>query len=165
MRLVKMADVQPDLADVSVEVQYVTRSENVPEVQLIRSWVEAACRSVTQKSVEILVRLVDIQEIQKLNRQFRDKDKPTNVLSFSADIPDYINSPELGDIVICADVVQQEAKEQNKQLQAHWAHMIVHGVLHLSGYDHQHEEEAEKMEQIETEILAKLGFPDPYNES
>lgn len=161
----KMADLQSSIMPVKVEVQYVTSADNVPDKLLIQKWVEAASHGVLKRSAEVLVRLVDAQESQALNNHYRSKNKPTNVLSFCSDIPDYIDSNEIGDIVICAEIVKQEAQQQNKQLMAHWAHMIVHGVLHLNGYDHQHTKEAEKMEQIEIQILAKLGFPNPYKDS
>ena len=150
---------------ITVEVQYATSYENLPDQDFIRNCVETACDNIVQQPVEILVRLVDTEESKALNHQYRGKNKPTNVLSFCADVPEYIDSNELGDIVICAEVVANEAKQQNKLLMAHWAHMVVHGVLHLNGYDHQDTAEAEKMEQLEKQILAKLGFPDPYIEN
>src|SRR5690606_24067449 len=93
---------------------------------------------------------------------YRHQDKPTNVLSFPADIPAELNLPLLGDLVICAPVVEREAMEQRKTLEAHWAHMVVHGTLHLVGYDHITEPEAEEMESLETKILTGMGFPPPY---
>lgn len=151
--------------DIHVEIQSVSEAKGLPGHDLIYQWVETACLQIDVCPAEVLVRLVDKEESQMLNNQYRGRDKPTNVLSFCADVPDYIDGCELGDIVICADVVQLEAEQQGKQIMAHWAHMVVHGVLHLNGYDHQNDTEAEQMEKIETKILDKLGFPDPYNES
>ncbi|MCB1757554.1 MAG: rRNA maturation RNase YbeY, partial [Gammaproteobacteria bacterium] len=105
---------------------------------------------------------VDEQEIQSLNATYRDKNQVTNVLSFPADYPPEISLPYLGDILICAAVVNTEAVEQGKPAEAHWAHMVIHGVLHLRGYDHIEEEDAERMERLETELLGELGFSDPY---
>lgn len=111
---------------------------------------------------EICIKIVDEIESQDLNHTYRNKDKPTNVLSFSADLPDFVESDYLGDLAICASVVEQEAMEQNKILTHHWAHMSIHGMLHLLGYDHIEDEEAEEMEALETEILSGLGIADPY---
>ena len=112
--------------------------------------------------VEVAVRLTDDAEIQRLNRDFRGKDKPTNVLSFPFEAPPGLELPLLGDLVICCQVVEAEAVEQHKPLMAHWAHMVVHGSLHLLGYDHIEDEEAEEMEQLERDIMQELGFADPY---
>lgn len=113
---------------------------------------------------ELTVRIVGRQEITELNHLYRHKDKATNVLSFPADLPDHIDLPLLGDLIICADVVRQEAIEQHKTLSDHWAHMLVHGTLHLLGHDHIEDDEAEEMEALEITILAKLGVANPYLE-
>lgn len=113
---------------------------------------------------DITIRVVDEAESQALNRDYRAKDAPTNVLSFPSDIPDFINEPFLGDLVICAQVVCCEASCQNKTLEAHWAHMVVHGTLHLLGYDHIDDDEADVMEALETRILTELNYPAPYAE-
>lgn len=135
----------------------------VAETQLL-AWAKAALRE--QTAAEVTIRVCDVEEIQTLNRDYRDKDKPTNVLSFPAELPPALAAelaqPELGDIIICADVVAAEAAEQNKALAAHWAHMVVHGMLHLQGYDHVDDAEAEEMEALEVQILAQLGFANPY---
>ena len=102
------------------------------------------------------------EQAQNPDREYRGKDYATNVLSFPADLPPEVQLPLLGDIVICAAVVSREAREQNKALDAHWAHMLIHGTLHLQGYDHQNDADAKKMESREKRILAKLGFDDPY---
>lgn len=135
--------------------------EEAPEPPSIRCWISAALGE--QKSeAEISVRIVSVAESAELNLHYRGKESPTNVLSFPADIPDFVESSLLGDIVICAAIVRKEAAEQHKTLEAHWAHMLVHGTLHLLGYDHIDENEAEAMEALETTILAKLNFPPPY---
>ncbi len=108
------------------------------------------------------MRIVDEDESQQLNGQYRQKDKPTNVLSFPADLPEELQLPLLGDLVICAPVVAREAEDQNKALDAHWAHMLVHGTLHLLGYDHIDETDATEMEALETQIITELGFAPPY---
>ncbi len=135
--------------------------EEVPELPSIRHWICAALGE--QRSyAEISVRIVSVAESAELNQHYRGKKGPTNVLSFPADIPDFVKSPLLGDIVICATIVRQEANEQHKTLEAHWAHMLIHGTLHLLGYDHIEESEANVMEALETTILGKLNFPPPY---
>ena len=111
---------------------------------------------------QLCVRIVDEAEIIELNARYRARREATNVLSFPADIPPELGIPLLGDVVICAPVVNREAAEQHKETRSHWAHMVVHGTLHLLGFDHQCEEDAAKMESRETRILAALDFPDPY---
>ncbi len=111
---------------------------------------------------EVTIRLVDEAESQALNRDYRHKDKPTNVLSFPFEVPEGIELDLLGDLVICRQVVEREAKEQNKDLSAHWAHMVVHGSLHLLGYDHIEDEQAQEMESLEIAIMQSLGFTNPY---
>ncbi len=128
----------------------------------IQCWVEAALHHEQRDNTELTVRIVDEAESEALNSRYRDKDYPTNVLSFAYDIPDEVEMNLLGDLVICAPVVQREAQEQGKTEQAHWAHMIVHGVLHLLGFDHLNDSDAQDMERHEIAILAELGFPDPY---
>ena len=112
--------------------------------------------------LKMTVRIVDEAESHDLNLTYRGKDRPTNVLSFPFECPDEVELPLLGDLVICRQVVEREAIEQEKPLMAHWAHMIVHGSLHLLGYDHIEDDEAEEMESLETEIMQGLGFADPY---
>lgn len=108
------------------------------------------------------VRIVDAEEGRALNQRWRERDRPTNVLSFPADLPPELELPLLGDLVLCAPVVLREAAEQGKRVEDHWAHLVIHGVLHLLGMDHQDDAEAEEMEQREREILAALGIGDPY---
>ena len=144
-----------------LEVQYAVDDAQVPSRQQFRAWALAALEPL-QRSVELVIRVVDAAESRQLNSQYRGQDKPTNVLSFPFEAPPGIPSNLLGDLVICTPVVQQEAAEQGKPLLAHWAHMVVHGVLHLRGYDHLTPVEAGKMETLETAILARLGYANPY---
>ncbi len=146
-----------------LEIQPVTRIEPLPTEEDFILWVRTALINPKQP-VELVIRIVDEPESQQLNRDYRGKDRPTNVLSFPFDAPPEVASPLLGDLVICAPVVIKEAQQQGKTELAHWAHMVVHGVLHLQGYDHQAEEQAESMEGLERAILQKLHFSDPYHE-
>ena len=140
-------------------------AEPVPEEDDIRRWVTAAAGQSVQSDTEITVRLVDTEEMTNLNQTYRGKTGPTNVLSFAADLPAELALPLLGDIVICAPVVRAEAGEQVKTLAAHWAHMTIHGTLHLLGYDHITEEQAATMEALESAILKRLDYPCPYLDS
>ena len=144
-----------------LDIQSASSSEDTPNEQSMKRWVSAAIVSKTGDT-ELSIRIVDERESQELNQTYRGSSGPTNVLSFpfDAEIPEPL--PLIGDVVICAPVVAREAEQQNKELKAHWAHMIVHGVLHLQGYDHQNDTEAVIMETLETEIMQKLGFPPPY---
>ncbi|PCJ35212.1 MAG: rRNA maturation RNase YbeY [Cellvibrionales bacterium] len=135
--------------------------EEAPEPPSIRHWICVALGD-QKPEAEISVRIVSAAESAELNLHYRGKEGPTNVLSFPADIPDFVESALLGDIVICAAIVRQEATEQHKTLEAHWAHMLVHGTLHLLGHDHIEEADAETMEALETSVLCKLNFPPPY---
>lgn len=144
-----------------VDVQIATSDENIPSDEDFQNWVAAALPEDRLAS-EITIRVVDLDESQALNAQYRHQDKPTNVLSFPSDLPPELQIPLLGDLVVCAGVVAREATEQGKALKAHWAHMVVHGTLHLLGYDHVADADAEEMEALETRILSQLGFPAPY---
>ncbi|WP_107851576.1 rRNA maturation RNase YbeY [Oceanimonas marisflavi] len=135
----------------------------LPTEQDFETWLTAALKGERDEA-EVTVRLVDEAESQALNRDYRGKDKPTNVLSFPFEAPPGVELPLLGDLVICRQVVEREAAEQNKPLQAHWAHMVVHGCLHLLGFDHIKDEEAEVMEAREIAILAGLGMDNPYQD-
>lgn len=143
-----------------IDIQLATSGLH-PSADLLQQWAVAGLVNCDSPR-ELTIRLVDEAEIQDLNLTYRGKDYATNVLSFCAELPEGIDIPLLGDIVICSQVVAREAKEQGKSLDAHWAHMVVHGVLHLRGYDHIIDAEAQEMESFETQILAGLGFPDPY---
>ena len=133
----------------------------LPEEATFQRWLEAVLPQF-QEEAEVTIRLVDEAESNQLNLTYRGKDKPTNVLSFPFEAPPGIELPLLGDLIICRQVVEQEAVEQQKTLEAHWAHMVVHGSLHLLGYDHIEDDEAEEMESLETEIMQEMGYPDPY---
>lgn len=135
----------------------------VPKKAALEDWAEAGLVGLNYP-VEVCIRIVDKPEIQTLNKTYRKKDTPTNVLSFSSELPDDIPQKRryLGDVVLCADVIQAEALEQNKTREAHWAHMVIHGILHLQGYDHIQEVEANKMERYEIQLLKTLGFSNPY---
>lgn len=111
---------------------------------------------------ELCIKIVDAQESQSLNAQYRGKDKPTNVLSFPSELPEFVESQHLGDLAICADVVVSEAQEQGKKDSHHWAHLTIHGCLHLLGYDHIEADDAAEMEALEIELLAGQAIPNPY---
>jgi len=152
------------VSHVEVAVGYATASrKGVPAPASFRRWVEAALKGARRrKATQVAIRIVDADEGQALNRQYRGRDYATNVLSFPADFPPGVQLPLIGDLVICAPVVAREAAEQGKKPTDHWAHMTVHGTLHLLGYDHIEDGEAEAMEALETRILAGLGISDPY---
>ena len=147
-----------------IDVEVNSSSTKIPSVENIELWISTALHSDELNQAEVSVYIVDEPESQELNSQYRGKNKPTNVLSFPADIPDEVGVPLLGDLVICAPVVEREAREQGKSLEAHWAHMLVHGTLHLLGYDHVNDDEADVMEALETRLITQLHFPAPYNE-
>lgn len=134
---------------------------NLPVQQDFETWVNAA---LVQKfdNLEQTIRLVGEAESRALNSQYRAKNAPTNVLSFTVENA-YLDYECLGDLVICAPIVEQEAQQQGKPLPAHWAHMVIHGMLHLQGYDHQKAAEADEMEALEAKILSTLGYTNPYN--
>ncbi len=144
-----------------IEIQTIFSSDGQPDQQQIQQWVDAALSDFDQDT-EIVVRIVDEKEISELNEQYRHKHGPTNILSFPVEVPEGIELDLLGDLVICAPVMEKEAREQNKALADHWAHIIVHGVLHLLGYDHLDEAEAELMENKEITILKTLSIQNPY---
>lgn len=146
-----------------VELQREVQSRDTPSDDQFIQWVTTTLQG-RKDDAELCIRLVGPEESQALNAQYRGKDKSTNVLSFPFEVPEGIPLNLLGDLVICADVVKQEAEEQQKPLAHHWAHMVVHGTLHLLGYDHINNDEAEAMEQLERDILLQLQIPDPYIE-
>lgn len=148
-----------------IDIQNAALDGEPPDEQQIKHWVEVALSSHMQ-AAEVCIRIVDEAESKRLNAQYRNKDKPTNVLSFQYDLADEVQGEQrfLGDIVICAQVLEKEAKIQQKPLKAHWAHMVIHGLLHLIGYDHQNEHEGLAMEKEEISILKQLGYPNPYEE-
>jgi probable rRNA maturation factor len=144
-----------------VEVQVVFSSPGQPDKAQIQQWVDAALQDY-DKDTEIVVRIVDVHESAQLNKQYRHKPGPTNILSFPVEVPEGIELNLLGDLVVCAPVVEREAIEQQKLLTHHWAHIIIHGVLHLLGYDHIEDDEAEIMENKEINILQTLNITNPY---
>lgn len=145
-----------------IDLQIACEQESgLPTAEQIEQWATAAVQPQSDE-VEMTVRIVDEAESHELNLNYRGKDRPTNVLSFPFECPDEVELPLLGDLVICRQVVEREAQEQDKPLMAHWAHMVVHGSLHLLGYDHIEDDEAEEMESLETQIMIGLGFADPY---
>ena len=146
---------------VELDVQYaVTDRALLPDQAQLQTWVEKALQNNT--AVQVGIRIVDETESQSLNREYRGKDKPTNVLSFPMELPEEIEETILGDLVICASVVAKEAEQQHKNPEAHWAHMVIHGVLHLQGYDHLTDEQANVMETLEIQYLEELGYSNPY---
>ena len=145
---------------VTVDVQRATEAPDLPDEASLSRWAELAWQG--EGCTEVTIRLVSDEESRTLNRTYRDKDKPTNVLSFPFEAPPGVPLDLLGDLVICPEVVAQEARDQQKSLHAHWAHMVIHGMLHLQGHDHIQPDEAERMESLEIELLARLGFADPY---
>jgi len=168
-------DDEPPPAGLNLALSVEVDAPGLPDEAQFHSWGEAALKgadddpgrpeaALTGQALELALRIVSSDESQSLNRQWRDRDRPTNVLSFpGGDLPG-LPWRHLGDLVICAEVVAREAREQGKAEQAHWAHMLVHGILHLLGYDHEVDDQAEHMEALERRILAQLGFPDPYQD-
>jgi len=168
-----------------VDLQEASEQSDIPSQSQFGTWVDAAIdaanqlpiidkqlsRPKTDPECEVTIRVVDEAESQALNHQFRHKDKPTNVLSFPFEPPEEIASSLaeeysfLGDMILCAPIVEKEAIEQNKPVLSHWAHLVVHGSLHLQGFDHIEDQEAEEMEGLEVNILKTLGFSDPYQDA
>ncbi len=152
---------------IHIDLQLETESTQLPSVEQLTLWANNAHQTPNEET-EVTARIVDVEESAELNHTYRGKAGPTNVLSFPFEAPTGIEihllgELPLGDLVICAPVVEKEADQQSKALEAHWAHMIVHGVLHLQGYDHIDDKEALIMEGLETKILKELGYPDPYH--
>ena len=151
--------------NLDVEVQVALETAGLPTAAELRQWVAAALAGAGYtQAAEVLIRLVNEAESASLNQTYRHKPEPTNVLSFPCEAPAGVDLRLLGDIVLCAPVVMREAVEQNKPFPAHWAHLVIHGVLHLLGYEHQDPGQARVMENLEIRILAGLGYPDPYAE-
>ena len=149
------------LMSIDIDVQYATDWPDIPDENNFRQWVETALRGL-KENAELTIRIVDEEEGSQLNEQWRKSTGSTNVLSFPHEEVKEIATELLGDIVICAPVVDREAIEQNKDNHAHWAHMVVHGVLHLNGFDHINSEDADRMENLEIKILKKLDIKNPY---
>lgn len=148
-----------------ITLQNSVTEEVIPAESLLQQWAEYVLRKYLT-AAELTIRITDEVEMTELNTTYRHKQGATNILSFPFMIPDGVKLavPILGDLVICAAVVNREAKEQDKPTQAHWAHMVVHGILHLLGYDHEQTDQAEEMEALEITIMQELGFANPYEE-
>jgi probable rRNA maturation factor len=144
----------------TLELVNASGDDELPSSRQFAAWIAAALAE--RPSAQVDLRIVDENEGRSLNLQYRGRDYATNVLAFPCEFPDEAASPLLGDLVLCAPVVRREACEQRKAQDAHWAHLVVHGCLHLLGYDHEDEADAARMESREAELLAALGFPDPY---
>lgn len=145
-----------------LDLQLTDAVRAVPARDQFEQWIGAALEEDAPN--ELAIRIVDEEEGRALNLQYRDRDYATNVLSFPFEAPEGVPIDYLGDLVICAPVVEREAVEQGKSPESHWAHMVVHGVLHLQGYDHIEKGEADEMETLEKAIMARLGYPDPYQD-
>jgi probable rRNA maturation factor len=151
-----------------LEVDNVSTCSTIPPEDHFQQWIDSAIAALnpSNKRRHIAIRIVDEPESAQLNKEYRGNDKPTNVLSFPSNLPAELLAqlPEhpMGDLVICAAVVEKEAQTQQKELESHWAHMVIHGTLHLAGYDHQVDVEAEIMESLEIQILSTLNIEDPY---
>jgi len=148
---------------VELDMQVASEADNLPLESDFKRWINASLRGHEERS-EIVVRIVDEAESAELNQTYRNKSGATNVLSFPFDSPPQVSMNLLGDLVICAPVIEREAIEQGKMSEAHWAHMAVHGTLHLLGYDHQTDAEAAEMESLEKEILTGMGYEAPYKD-
>lgn len=146
--------------ELTVDLQRVVEDAGIPEDTALELWAQKAW--LGNHPSEVTIRIVNHDESAELNGQYRGKDRPTNVLSFPFEAPAGITVPLAGDLVICAPVVEKEAKDQHKALEAHWAHMVVHGMLHLQGYDHIEDHDAEVMEALEIRLLEQLGYGNPY---
>ncbi len=145
-----------------VRITRASLAKNLPSNKQLRTWAEAVLSHCHRPRASLSVRIVGAAESARLNARYRGQRAPTNVLSFPCDLPLPDGAPWLGDIVVCAPVVAREARRQDKPLAAHWAHMVVHGVLHLLGHDHRRPRQAARMERLEQRLLAEFGFPDPY---
>ncbi len=146
---------------IEIDLQQASDAAQIPSLAEFQHWVEHALKDRIE-TTELCIRVVDEAESQQLNRDYRGKSKPTNVLSFPFEAPPGIKLNLLGDLVICAPVVAHEAQEQHKTLNHHWAHLVIHGILHLLGYDHIEDQQAQIMESLETRLLAELDIADPY---
>lgn len=148
-----------------IDLQIACSLTELPTESQFQLWVDTALNEVSTKtdtSFELTIRLVNVEESQQLNSEYRGKNKPTNVLSFPFEVPEGITLNLLGDLIICVEVMKLEAEEQNKALFDHWAHLVIHGCLHLVGFDHISDNEAAEMEALEIKILAKLDIDNPY---
>ena len=157
---------KPPPSSIELDLQIASASPDIPDEASFIRWITTATGNTAEDQYVVAIRIVDPAESQELNYTYRGKDKPTNVLSFPFDPPPGVPEEEyagyLGDLVICAEVVNTEALQQQKPTDHHWAHIVIHGVLHLLGYDHIDDDDAEEMESLERQLLASLNIPDPY---
>jgi len=147
-----------------IDLQIAVSAQKIPTRDKFQAWADAAGNACGCDNKELTIRVTDEDEVADLNSRYRHKTGPTNVLSFPFEDPPGVMTNMLGDLVICAPVVQREADEQDKAAEAHWAHMLIHGVLHLCGYDHIDSQQAGEMEALETGIITGLGYPPPYGQ-
>jgi len=153
------------MAPIELHLSYARPRRGIPSATSFRRWAQAALAGARHREpAELSIRIVGAREGRALNHRYRDRDYATNVLSFPVELPPDVPSPLLGDIVICANVVAREAREQGKEVRDHYAHLTVHGVLHLLGFDHQNDKDAARMEALETRVLATFGILDPYRQ-
>ena len=155
-----MIQIDPMSDNITVTIE--SEDEDVPESGFIHLVVDQASRAVGHVDAEINVQIVNAQTIQILNKKYRGKDEPTNVLSFPGDLPDWVNSNFIGDIVLCPFIIRREAEEFGKSVESRWAHMLVHGTLHLLGMTHDDKQQQTEMEITEQQIMNELGYEDPY---
>jgi len=148
--------------EMELDLQLATKANNIPAFDTFERWVRWTLQDQQRLPAELTIRVVNTQEITHLNENYRKKNGPTNVLSFPFSNPPDVELNLLGDIIICAVIISQEAQQQHKPIEAHWAHMVIHGCLHLLGYDHMTTAEAVHMEALETKLLQELGYADPY---
>ena len=151
---------------ISVEIQYAySGAVEVPTQEKFQQWAEIFESDElieSDSAQEVCIRIIDEAEMTELNLRYRDKNSPTNVLAFPCETPEGVSQNYIGDVIICAPVVTQQASAQQKSIESHWAHLTLHGILHLLGYDHIVDADAEIMEKCEVQLMAKLGFPNPY---
>lgn len=152
------------MTDVVIHIQNPIDAEEVPDPSTLQHWAEVVLHDHRQQA-EICLRLIDREESAALNHRFRAKNKATNVLSFPVDLPEGVEDPYLGDIAVCPSVLIEEARAGNISLEQHWAHLFIHGILHLLGYDHIDDDDAETMEALEITLLQQLGYANPYKEA
>ena len=152
----------PVVIEISVSENLEAEEGDIPDTTAIQRWAEQAC--LRDDELVTSVQVVSIEEMRELNHTWRGKDRPTNVLSFPMQSPAEVRPAILGDLALCAGVINAEARQQHKSAEAHWAHMVVHGMLHLQGYDHETDREADEMEALEIRLLDQLGFDNPYRQ-
>lgn len=150
----------PVTVELAISENVDTINMNIPDEESFQLWTESAC--LTDENVTASLQVVSRDEMQRLNKSYRSIDAPTNVLSFPMQLPEEVDIKLLGDLAFCVDVIEEESKILKKSLNAHWAHMVIHGMLHLQGYDHVEKSDADVMEKMEVNILSKLGFSNPY---